>query len=63
MEITKKEMRKEIEEYYASIPEAQVDTGIYLDKVGYKYVYLLDTWYETSIEKVELEEFYNEHIA
>jgi hypothetical protein len=58
---TLKEMKNEIKEKYYAVPERQISTGIYLEKVGRKYVTLLNTWNRTTVEKVEIEYFYNEH--
>ena len=56
-------MKKEIEEYIATRPEWQVSPGRYVDKIGNKYVYILDCWHHTTIEKVPIEDFYQEYVA
>lgn len=58
----KKEMKKEIEEKYSAIPERQIETGIYMSKVGSKYVHVLHTWDNSYIEKWLIEDFYNQYI-
>ena len=60
-QMTKKEMANVIKEKFAAIPEKQVSTGVYIKTTGYKYVTLIDTWGTTTLEKVGIEEFYNEY--
>lgn len=55
-------MAAEIKEKYAAIPEKQVSTGIYIKLVGRKYVTLLNTWDTTTIEKIEISEFYENYV-
>jgi hypothetical protein len=57
-----KEKAAEIEEKYSAIPEKQVSAGIYIKSIGSKYVTLLNTWGTTKLEKVEIDEFYDNHI-
>ena len=59
---TIKEIRQEIIEKYNAIPEQEVSTGVFIKTVGYKYVTLLNIWGTTSIEKVDIEEFYENYI-
>lgn len=59
---TLKEKAAEIKEKYNAIPEKQVSAGIYIKSVGSKYVTLLNTWGTTKIEKVEIDEFYENHM-
>ncbi len=54
---TRKEMRLEIEEIYSGIPGKQISTGIYIDKVGTKYVHIINTWEKTTSEKILIEDF------
>jgi hypothetical protein len=56
------EKAAEIEEKYSAIPEKQVSAGIYIKSIGSKYVTLLNTWGTTKLEKVEIDEFYDNHI-
>lgn len=60
-EMTNTEMAKAIKEKFAAIPEKQVSTGVYIKTIGRKYVTLVNTWGNTTLEKVDIEEFYNEH--
>ena len=59
---TLKEKATEIKEKYSAIPEKQVRAGIYIKSVGTKYVTLLNTWGTVTIEKVEIDEFYENHM-
>ena len=59
---TSKQKAAEIKEKYSAIPEKQVSAGIYIKSVGTKYVTLLNTWGTTKIEKVEIDEFYENHM-
>ena len=52
----------EIKEKYNAIPEKQVSAGIYIHTIGRKYVTLLNTWGKTTLEKVEINEFYENHM-
>lgn len=56
-----KEMKTEIKDKYYAVPERQISTGIYLVKVGRKYVTLLNTWNKSTVEKIDIEDFYNDH--
>jgi len=49
-----KTLRKKIIARLSAIPERQVSPGVYVSKVGRKYVHLLNTWERTSIEKMSL---------
>jgi hypothetical protein len=60
--MTTAEKAQAIKEKYNSVPEKQVATGIYLKSVGRRYVYLLNTWNVTSIDKVEIDGFYDNYI-
>lgn len=57
-----KEKAAKIKEKYSAIPEKQVCAGIYIKSVGRKYVTLLNTWGTTKLEKVEIDEFYEDHM-
>ena len=59
---TIKEIRQEIIGKYNAIPEQEVSTGVFIKTVGYKYVTLLNIWGTTSIEKVDIEEFYENYV-
>jgi hypothetical protein len=62
-EITKKEMAKAIKEKFDAIPDRQVSTGIYIKKIGSRYVTLLNIWGTSTLKKVEIEDFYTYHIG
>ena len=59
---TLKEKAAEIKEKYSAIPEKQVSAGIYIHTIGRKYITLLNTWGTTTLEKVEIDEFYENHM-
>jgi len=53
------EKRKEIKELIAKKPGAEIAPGLYVKKVGRKWVSLLDTRdTQTTTERVSIEEFY-----
>ena len=60
--MTTKQMRQEIIDKYTAIPESQVSAGVYIKTVGYKYVTLLNTWDTTTLDRVEIDDFYNDYI-
>jgi len=53
-----KNLRKEIKELKESTPDGEFRTGKIINKVGYKYVQVLNL-YNSEIEKIDIEEFYN----
>ena len=55
---TIKEIKTEIRNKYNAIPEKQISAGLLLNKIGRKYVSILNL-YSSEIEKLEIEEFYN----
>ena len=57
-----KQKAAEIKEKYSAIPKKQVRPGIYIKSVGTKYVTLLNTWGDVTLEKVKIGEFYEEHM-
>ena len=52
----------EIKEKYSAIPKKQVRAGIYIHTIGRKYITLLNTWGTGTLEKVEIDEFYENHM-
>lgn len=56
--MTIKTMKKEIIDKYEKIPERQISVGVYLDKVGYKYMTILNTWNGTRFYKQTIKDFY-----
>jgi len=59
--MTIKEMKQQIKDKYAAIPERQISAGNYLLKIGTKYVTILNTWNGTHLIKQSISEFYAEH--
>ena len=62
-----KEIRKKIKSHYARIPDRQMSPGVYISKIGYKFVYILNInlaqgYYRSTIKKMTLEQFYNDFI-
>jgi len=55
--MTNKEKKSAIEEKYDGIPGKQISAGVYLDKVGTKYVHIVNTWGTTTREKILIEDF------
>ena len=51
-------MRKEIKNWADGLPDNQIATGRYLQKIGTRYVYVLDIWDEVTVEKIAIGEFY-----
>jgi hypothetical protein len=43
--------------------DGQVSPGIYIKTIGRKYVTLLNTWGTTTIEKVDIDEFYDNYVS
>lgn len=60
--MNKKQMKQAIKDKYATAPEWQVKPGIYIHTIGNKYITLLNTWDETSLEKLSIEKFYKNYI-
>lgn len=59
---TEKQKSQEIISWLANKPENQIATGVYVKKVGYKYVTVVNTWGTTTTEKIPIEVFYALHI-
>ena len=59
---TAKEMKQEIREKYRAIPEMQVSTGRYIHTIGNKFIIILNIWLGTKLEKVDINDFYNEYM-
>ena len=57
-----KQKAAEIKEKYSTIPKKQVRAGLYIKSVGTKYVTLLNTWGDVTLEKVKIGEFYKNHM-
>jgi len=58
---TLKEMKEVIKDKVESLPDNQISTGNYVQKIGYKYVHILNTWETTAIDKVEIADFYDRY--
>ncbi len=57
-----KTMRQAIKDKYSSVPEKQVETGVYIKSIGIKYVTLINTWGTTNTEQHTISDFYNNHV-
>lgn len=61
---TIKEMKQEIKDKYDGTPERQIGVGIYLDKIGSKYVHILNCHQGCKYnQKIEIKEFYEKNIG
>lgn len=60
--MTTKKMKQEIFDKYEAIPEKQIATGLFLHCVGSKYVHILNIWENTTIDKMEISEFYENYM-
>ena len=49
---------KEIKELKESKPDGEFRTGMIINKIGYKWVHILNL-YNSKIEKINIKEFYN----
>jgi len=49
---------KEIKELKESKPDGEFRTGMIINKIGYKWVHVLNL-YNSKIEKINIKEFYN----
>jgi len=58
MDKTMKTMRKEIKDWVEDQPEQQIAVGRFMQKIGTRYVYILDIWDEVTVEKIAIGEFY-----
>lgn len=58
---TTKEMKKEIKNYIESKPNHDINTYSHVSKIGRLYVHILDLS-SLKIEKIEIEDFYNEYV-
>jgi len=59
--LTIKQIKQEIKDKYAAIPEAQIAPGMFLDTIGYKYITILDIHETTTKTKVEIVDFYDQY--
>jgi len=57
-----KVMINKIRSKYEAIPEKQISAGVYLHTIGRKYITVMNTWNKTTLEKIEIEDFYREHM-
>lgn len=57
------DLKKEIKDFWAGLPNGQYKTGYLINKIGYKYVTVISLWEGGSTEKIELQTFFNENIA
>ena len=59
--MTVKEKAEKIRSKYNAIPEKQVSCGIYIHTIGHKCVTVLNTNGESRLEKILIDDFYQEH--
>jgi hypothetical protein len=57
-----KNIRKEIKETVMGWPNWEVSTGLLVDKVGNKYVRIINCWGNGSNFKITLDDFYHTFI-
>lgn len=60
--LTTKQMKQKINDKMESLPGKEIRPGINVEKIGYKYVTVLDIWDETTIEKIDIADFYNQYV-
>jgi hypothetical protein len=56
------EKKELIYDFISSKPEKQFSTGLFLISVGYKYVHYYSIWDNTTVEKVDIDDFINNYI-
>ncbi len=61
--MTTKQMKQAILAKNATSPEGQLSTGIYLKKIGSKYVTILDTWESTNTYRINIGDFYYQYCS
>lgn len=44
MSKTIRAMAHDLRVYMARVPDGQIDTGLFLDRVGYRYAYIHNAW-------------------
>jgi hypothetical protein len=59
--MTIKEKKQEIIDKMESIPDGEFSTGLFFQSVGSKYVHYMSIWEETTNEKMEIDEFYENY--
>jgi len=52
-----KSLRKKLRARLASIPEREIEPGLYVMSIGRRYVHMVDTWDRTTCVRMELKEF------
>lgn len=57
-----KEMRKKISDYIASVFGRMVTPAMYVSKVGYKYVTMVDLYHPSKDEIWPIQKFYDEFV-
>ena len=62
--MTTKQKANKIKKWCANIPSRQIAPCVYIDKIGSKYIYILDTWkpVPTSMYKITIDDFYNNNL-
>lgn len=53
-----RKMRKKLIDHFEAVPEAQIGPGLYVTKIGYKYVTYLNTWNGSTIDRISIDDLY-----
>lgn len=61
MEKTKREMRQEIKKFSETLNNGKFKPGMYIEKIGTKYIHIYSVWELYSAQKIEIEEFYTKY--
>lgn len=51
-------MKEEIINYIDSLPNRELRPGLILKKIGYRYVYFVNIWYSSKIERYYIVDIY-----
>jgi hypothetical protein len=54
-------MRKKIKDYFKTLKNGEFRPGVYIKKVGTKYIHIYTEWDLSSSQKIEIEEFYTKY--
>ena len=58
-----KNLRKQIKEVLAGLPEREFSYGLYATKIGTKWVHFINTFGTTTKDKISLDDFRIEYLA
>lgn len=56
------EIKTVISEMIAAIPGGEIAPGMYLEKIGNKYIHVVDTWGQTTVKKMPIAAFYKKFV-